>query len=63
MNREKFGVETSFDENLYTVPMSSLQMNEQEWKEVVEELHNNNANCSNYLSFYDSTWTWFTTFK
>ena len=36
MNREKFGVETSFDENLYTVPMSSLQMNEQEWKEVVD---------------------------
>ena len=36
VNREKFGVETSFDENLYTVPMSSLQMNEQEWKEVVD---------------------------
>ena len=36
VNREKFGVETSFDENLYTIPMSSLQMNEQEWKEVVD---------------------------
>ena len=36
VNKEKFGIEAGFNESLYTVPMSSLPMNEQEWKEVVD---------------------------
>lgn len=36
VNKEKFGIETGFNESLYTVPMSSLPMNEDEWKEVVD---------------------------
>ena len=35
VNRERFGVESGFNEALYTMPMSSLEVNEKEWKEVV----------------------------
>ena len=36
VNKEKFGIETGFNESLYTVPMSSLPMSEDEWREVVD---------------------------
>ena len=36
VNRERFGVESGFNEALYTMPMSSLEMNEKEWREVVK---------------------------
>lgn len=35
VNRERFGVESGYNESLYTMPMSSLEMNEGEWREVV----------------------------
>ena len=50
MNREKFGVESQFNEALYTVPMSSYQINEEEWKEVVS--------LAKEMGDVDGTWTW-----
>lgn len=35
VNKERFGVESQFDEGVYTMPMSSLQINPEEWEEVV----------------------------
>ena len=35
VNRERFGVESGFNEALYTMPMSSLEVDEGEWREVV----------------------------
>ena len=50
VNREKFGVEAQFKEALYTVPMSSYQINEEEWKEVVS--------LAKEMGDVDGTWTW-----
>lgn len=36
VNKEKFGIDADFNEALYTVPMSSLEVNDKEWKEVVD---------------------------
>ena len=35
VNKEKFGVESDYDEGVYTVAMSSYQIDQEEWKEVV----------------------------
>ena len=35
LNKEKFGIDTHFNEELYTIPMSSLQINKDEWEEAV----------------------------
>ena len=50
VNREKFGVEAQFNEALYTVPMSSYQINEEEWREVVS--------LAREMGDGDGTWTW-----
>ena len=36
INKEKFGIDAEFNEALYTVPMSSYDVNEDEWKRVVD---------------------------
>ena len=35
LNKEKFGIDSHFNEELYTIPMSSLQINKDEWEEAV----------------------------
>ena len=35
LNKEKFGIDSHFNEDLYTIPMSSLQINKDEWEEAV----------------------------
>ena len=35
VNKEKFGVESDYDEGVYTMAMSAYQIDQAEWKEVV----------------------------
>ena len=36
INKEKFGIDAEFNEALYTVPMSSYEVDEDEWRRVVD---------------------------
>lgn len=36
INKEKFGIDAEFNEELYTVPMSSYEVDEDEWRRVVD---------------------------
>ena len=35
LNKERFGIDSRYNEDLYTIPMSSMKVDPQEWEEVV----------------------------
>lgn len=52
LNKEKFGIDSHFNEELYTIPMSSLQINKDEWEEAVSaarEIEGNESERGGYL--------------
>ena len=35
LNKERFGIDSRYNEDLYTIPMSSMKVDPHEWEEVV----------------------------